>query len=82
MNYIKTPAITQCYQGGFDNRPGWWFHVPYDEQFIEDFKSQVPHTSRSWDEKRSRWWVSVDYEETLLKLLPSFGAYLYQPRLL
>lgn len=82
MDYINSPKLVQCFRGGFEKRPGWWFKVAFDGDFVKLFKSQIPMSARTWDGGRSHWWISDEYAETLLVILPSFAQYLNQPRLM
>jgi len=59
-------------------RPGWRITWPYDPELLEIFKRDVPHQDREWDPEGGFWWVAQEHEETLLRLFPSFEAYLRQ----
>lgn len=68
-----------CYKGGdADGRPGYQIGFHYDGDTVEDLKSKVPHTHRSWNPEAKLWWVSDDYEETLCQMFSNFFALAHQ----
>lgn len=74
---IAVMSLQRCYR----RDGGWRIAFAYDADVVEALKAAVPHVHRSWDGEAKEWWVAGEYEDVLLKLFPSFRAFLEQPQL-
>lgn len=73
MSIVRT-----AHRGGYQNRSGWWIGFEFDALTIEIFKQAIPPGNRSWDPDAKLWWFALECEALVLKVLPSFEAYLAQ----
>jgi len=42
---------------------------PYNKQFVEDLKVQVPREERKWDKLKEMWWISDLYLDEVENLI-------------
>lgn len=63
-------------QGDAVNRPEWqsakygmYLESPYNADFIEALKKEIPPDERKWDSKRNQWWISDAYLDEVDDLL-------------
>ena len=40
---------------------GYWLQTPFNQDFVDTLKGELPRYSRKWDAHRKMWWVSDDY---------------------
>lgn len=81
---VVAVSITSAYRGGdaYGKRMGWVLAFHYDEALIARLKAEVPAGDREWWPSERCWWVAIEHEDALLRLMPSFEAYLQQGQLL
>ena len=67
--------LSMCIKAGDETlREGYMIAFNYDERTVEDLKSSIPHTERSYYPASKQWWVSVLYEGVLNRLFSNFDA--------
>ena len=59
-----------------ERRPEWilakygmLLDCPYNSEFIEDMKREVPSDERKWDNDKKMWWISDAYLDEVDALL-------------
>jgi hypothetical protein len=45
-----------------------WVKTPYDADFVESIKAEIPKEYRRWDSEEKVWAVSYLYEDDLIRL--------------
>lgn len=78
MSDIEHPRILHgqpSFRDG-DNRRGLVIDTPYNADFVEQFKAQIPSRDRAWDPDEQQWWCAVEWSEMAAKLVAyHYGAH-------
>lgn len=58
-----------------DDRPGFYVETPYDEDWIDELKGELPLGDRRWMSWEKAWWVHDDHRDYVEELtIHHFGS--------
>ena len=75
VNYSR--LLKMAYRKGHEGRPGWAIAIVPEPALLDSLKA-IPPADRSYDEETKEWWFSLSREADLIRIFPTFEAYLKQ----
>lgn len=67
-----------AYKGGHNGQPGWWVHLPYDDERILTIKTRIDSKDRTYSPTTNEWWFSETVIETAQQIIPALAAFIAQ----
>lgn len=66
----KLPAqVYDCF-----DRPegGIYLRVPYEPDFLKEFKDAIPPQARDWDRDDREWWIGNKYDKKAIRIASGY----------